>query len=529
MDRSSSRPEQFGLPPKFERWRKGQDRAVEKIVFAKTRFVLLVTPVGSGKSATYMASALLNQASERSVILTATRPLQDQLLTEFGEVGLVDIRGKQNYVCDIDEKRTAATAICNSGMYCELKKSGCSYYDTKRVATKSQLVNTNYSFWLHDFIHQSIGETTRLILDEGHKAIDEIERFAGVEIKARELATYGCDQPPSRRQNEWKLRSLEVIEQWIQDNRPRKGAAQSTHTHATIAQLRAAKELQQKFARLCRLSEQEWLISPTREGWKWDLLEPGVLAEDLLFRGASKVVVVSATANRKTLEMLGVDRRDVTLIEQESTFPVARRPIYFWPVARVGYSMSPRDEAYLRQAMDHIITTHPDQKGLIHSVSYARARSIVDQLVAHRRKFLLHRQGEPLSDVIAEFRRRRDSVWLVTPAASEGISFPYEECEVVIIPKMPFPDLRDPLVKAKTQRDRDYIPYATLQTFEQMIGRAMRAEDDQCETYVLDDNLNWLKGGYWHYLHRWSTAAIKTIAKREKPPAPMKKLSRKAS
>ena len=108
----------------------------------------------------------------------------------------------------------------------------------------------------------------------------------------------------------------------------------------------------------------------------------------------------------------------------------------------------------------------------------------------------------------------------MTPAATEGVSFPYDECEAQIIPKMPFPRMTDPLVSAKTKRDKDYIPYIVIQNVEQMTGRPMRAEDDQCETVIMDGNFGWLRGGYSHFMHRWFTAPIKTIAAREAPPAP---------
>lgn len=525
------RPADLGLPPKFSSWRKNQEKIWEQIHFNKNRFAILNAPVGSGKSAVAMASALLDAEEgdeHRSAYLTVTKQLQEQVLGDFETCGMVDIRGRSNYVCNIDESRDASTAKCTAGVWCSRTKRGgdgpCDYYDQKRDAANSRIVLSNYAFWLHDEESQALGRFHRLILDEGHRASEAIEKFASVEITDREITEYGGQQPvKGQGQDRWKIAMLDAVQRTMEKRKPRPG---DKLDWKLLEWLRHAKDLQRRLTRLCRLSAQEWLCSRVgRRAWRWELLNAGALAEPLLFRGASKVVLVSATVNRKTLELLGVKDPSIKLVEQDSTFPVSRRPIYFWPVTRVSHGMDSFDRKRWTDAIDAIITPRRDRKGLIHSVSYARALEIV-AASKHRDSglFVVHRKGVPLAQVVAEFKAKRGPAILVSPAASEGVDLPMDQCEYIIVPKMPFPDMRDPLIKAKKTRDKDYIPYIVLQHVVQSAGRGMRSADDTCECFILDDHFGWLKGGYYQYLPRWFQVALRTLPKREPPPAPLNKI-----
>lgn len=515
------KPRHIGLPAKFKDWRKGQERAIRSLLFSDQRFKILNIPVGGGKSATYMANALIND-SDRTAVVTSTRALQEQLNTDFESIGLQDIRGRQNYVCDIDESRTAADAKCTAGAFCDRSKiGGCGFYDTRNAAKESRIVSTNYSYWLHDQESANIGFFGSLVLDEAHVAPESIERFAAVSISDSELRRHGLTTP-DRNIHRWGPTAIGLL----QERRYQIRTDARVMTHSKADQLRELMDLEKKIARLCRLSEHEWLMSRKGSRYRWDLINPASLAEDLLFRGATNVVLSSATVNKKTIELLGVDSKNVKVIEQDSTFPVNRRPIYYWPVARAGYKMDQLAQRRMREAIDAVISERLDRKGVIHSVSYARTLEIVrNSKFRDSDIFLVHEQGRDLDTVLKEFRRRGPGTVLISPAITTGIDLPYDQCEYAIIPKMPFPDMRDALVKAKKERDKDYLSYITLQHLVQSVGRGMRAADDYCECFILDAHFGWLKGGYWTYLPRWFQNAIRTLPAREAPPRPQFKIA----
>lgn len=507
------RPADVGLPAdKFPEWRKGQDRALRDLMFSRDRYNLLCIPTGGGKTAIGMGYIGVDDG--RAAYLTATKALQDQVEEFFHSMGLVDVRGRSNYTCDIDHRLTAAEAICTGGIYCALMKGGCRYYDTVKEARDSRITLTNYSFWLNDEEAGKLGEYATVILDEAHAAPDQISNYAAVEVTEGELKKFGIPWPGTERNlQRWAALATHMIDERMGEVRG-------------FSERKKARELARKLGRLGRLSDQEWLGSrPRRSTWRWDLIDPGALAEELLFRGARKVILVSASVRRKTLKLLGVDQR-IKVIEQESTFPVARRPVYYWPVAQVNWRMSSTQKQSWVESMDEIMEQRDDRRGLIHSHSFDWGKTIAG-LSNNRRNILLHEKGTDAADILKDFKRSRvRGLVLVSPSFSTGTDFPYTDAEYQIIPKVPFPDFKAPLVKARIARDKEYVPYVTMQTITQATGRVMRAVDDQGETFILDQNFGWLRNAHWDFAPRYFHAAIRTIGAKDAPPPPPPPLRR---
>lgn len=516
-------PVSIGLPEKFERWRKGQDRVLKDLLYSEDRFVMLTTPTGSGKSLTYMGQGMLER-DRRTCVLTATRSLQDQLLGDFESVGLVDMRGRQNYPCLIAPQVTAADGICTAGMACEFagKTPGCEYYDQARTALASRLVVTNYAFWLHDQVTGRIGEFPILVLDEAHTAPDQLADYVAVEVNERQLKEVGLGIPKRRGESlaEWAADSVLSLQKKL-EMKPEPSLR------------RKMMRMQTDLVRLARLSEHQWVEQVTDIGgegksktkkWRWDIVDPGVLAEDYLFRGAKKIVLASASVRRKTLDLLGVSQR-VKVIEQDSVFPVKRRPVYFWPLANVSRKMKAEGRRTWIEGMDEFIDGRLDRKGIIHSVSYDRAWEIAKSS-RHWRSgvFVVDSRRRSTQELVEEYRKARPPKILVSPAVGTGLDFPYETCEYQIIAKVPFPDISSPLIRARQELDKSYGSYVALQQIVQQTGRGMRAEDDQCETVICDSNFGWLRRAHWDFAPRWWHRSVRTVGKDDGAPEPLEKL-----
>ena len=508
-------PQACGLPRKFKEWRRGQERAARDLAFSDQRFNLICIPTGGGKTAVAMGYVGIEE--DRAAYLTATRQLSDQVMDDFRSMGLKDIRGRLNYICDIDDSKDASQAVCTGGVYCALMKGGCTYYDKQRVARESRLVNTNYRYWLHAEESGGLGEFPILICDEAHRTPDEISDFAAVEVTEGEVRSFGLQPPPRAGRSKpgyWASQSLHTLEILASQQ-------------ASVERRRSIKNMQRRLARLCRLSDEAWLASSPRGGiWRWDLIDPGALAEELLFRGAKKIILVSASIRRKTLQLLGVDDK-VKVLEQDSAFPVTQRPIYYWPVARPGRSMSSFEKRAWLGANATIIEPRMDRNGVIHSVSFDRAWEIFNALPQHQKRMtIIHKRGEAAADVFEEFveRGKRRPTILISPSVGTGVDFKYQIAEYQIIPKVPFPDMSSPLVKARAKHDKEYIPYVTMQTLVQNAGRPVRADDDHGETFITDGNFGWLRGSHWDFAPRYFHAAVRTIDKDDTPPGPPPRL-----
>lgn len=107
---------------------------------------------------------------------------------------------------------------------------------------------------------------------------------------------------------------------------------------------------------------------------------------------------------------------------------------------------------------------------------------------------------------------------MVSPSLETGYDFPYRECEFQIVAKVPFLDTRSEVMKARVAQDRQYSNYTTALRLVQMVGRGMRAEDDFCETFVVDDNIQWFMQAARAFLPRWFSAAYRRVTA---PPPPV--------
>ena len=101
------------LPDKFAVLRPQQDKAIQDLLSYKGKNLIQVVPTGVGKSLIYMTWAL---QLGRTAILTSTKALQDQLMEDFGGMGVAEIRGKDNYPCPRGDSSTVKGAMCHIGM-----------------------------------------------------------------------------------------------------------------------------------------------------------------------------------------------------------------------------------------------------------------------------------------------------------------------------------------------------------------------------------------------------------------------------
>lgn len=517
-------PYRLGLPKRFSSWRLNQPESVLRIVDAEVRFPVLNAPVGAGKSLTIAAA--LQLLGGKSVYLTSTNTLLKQL-EEFYELGWVKVIGQGNYDCKLDPTVKVDLGVCHAGEPCDLKYNGCYYFDAVRLATSmtTSVTFTNYAWWLaHNRYGEGFPPIDNLILDEAHAAPDELADFLSCDVTKEQVNTLlGRYEPPNE---------MRYVIVWAHRHATELlGAIESIKLRARSSmdarrRLRAMKNLHSKLARLAEAKPEDWVMERGPRGWRFDPVWPGPYRE-LLFRETKKVIFVSATIRPKTLELLDIKKEEYEFHETPSTFPVSRRPvIHFTGDPRVALTHR-ADDALLRlwvTRIDNLIRRRLDRKGIIHCVSYARR----DYLVEHsrfRQHFITHESGQQIAAVEA-FKTAKAPAIFLSPSATTGLDFPYQECEFQIIAKVPFPDQRSKILIARTKRDPEYGMYLTCLDIVQATGRGMRAPDDQCETFIVDDQWQWVKGKYKKFLPRWFLEACKRT---EFVPNPPPKLAKRKS
>jgi Rad3-related DNA helicase len=447
----------------------------------------------------------------RQVVLTATNALLDQYDRVYPH--LMPIRGAGNYECLAATGELATyfpTATrgeiscedgpCKAGLHCSLKEGGCLYFDQLRAALRSTSPLTNYAYWLAmRRFAGGLGDVGRVIVDEAHALPDELMKAHAISISSRQRG--GTAYRTVQQWAEWgggQAARLRVEIDHLGNGRPRE-------------RLRLQRQLS-SFESLARMDAASWAFDfDSHGGVQFEPTVPRLLLP-LLANRSERMLYLSATVTPAMLtDLFGVDPSEVESVVLPSTFPVERRPIYLLKTARIDKRADRVSLGYWVEQIDRLISDRLDRKGIIHTVSYDRQQFLLTSS-AHRSIMLAPRGSVGLAAAVTEFKRARGPLVLVSPSIEQGFDFPYDECEYVIVGKVPFPDTRSAIMRARIAATPGYRDHATMQRLVQMCGRGMRHDDDSCEVFIVDDHARWFVGKLGHQLApQWWMDAVQFV------------------
>jgi len=242
---------------------------------------------------------------------------------------------------------------------------------------------------------------------------------------------------------------------------------------------------------------------------------PAPFAEDVLFLDIPKVVFTSATVVRKTAKLLGIER-GIRVEEYPHSFPLANRPLTHLPTVRMNYKCGELENRLWMSKVDQIIRDRIGTKGIIHTVSYAR-RDMVLERSKFRDHMITHNRRNT-EDVVRKFKRSTAPCILVSPSMATGWDFPDDECRWQIIVKLPYPDTRGAILRARSDADKDFTAYLVMQQLIQATGRGVRSIQDWCETFITDNNITWFIERNKHLTVNWFRGAYRVHLTVPEPP-----------
>lgn len=489
-------PAQLGLPPKFDKWRPGQDRITQQILDSRNSGALVqVVPTGGGKSICYLTAAVL--LNGRTVILTSTKGLQDQLSAEFGDYIRV-VKGQSAYRCRVSGY-PVSHGPCHWGYRCPIKERGCEYFDAVNAARDARIVVTNYAFWFANE-PEALGRFDMLVCDEAHDSVEQLLGSLSVSIRRDDVARMSQFPAPGKGMN-YYLAWGHILAQRVEDrisDRKKRGATEDPEAVRLLT-------LKYKIERLKRVRHDNWIAEHKGNAIEFEPIWPGKLSESFLTRGIPRILFTSATVTRKTMDLLGIT--GYTYTEYPSYFPVNNRPIYYIPTVRMDHKAGPAEISAWLARIEQICSSRPSTKGIIHAVSYDRCKRIY-HTSSHRNRMMTH-DSDTTHLIVERFKESTEPKILVSPSVVTGFDFPYDQCRWQIIGKLPFPDGRSEVMKARTKIDPEYGMYLTMQALIQACGRGTRAPDDFCECFVIDDHFSWFIGKYRSMAQQWFLNAIK--------------------
>lgn len=482
------------------------------------KYVILEAGTGTGKSA---IAATLAQILQPSYILTMTKQLQRQYADEFG---YAQVKGRNNFTCkdsgglnscDMGTCQTIRTTdgfSCPYGIKIEKSKqkdvtdaegesyyntpfsfqSGerCPYWNQKAIAIEEPVTLLNYDYaYLELNYVQHFQKRNLMILDEAHNIEDKIMHKLELNIYNKQLQKDINEIIPR------DMMGYTDVKDWI---------AFLEAIYDSYNELRINEYTKQKADRIehtkrkikeitinIKNDPENWIVS-TEDGMvSFKPLKVDSYAEKTLFQYADKVLFMSATILDKDLfcKWLGLNPEDVYYIYSESPFKKEYRPIHMTLVGpmskRALWHTAPKTIPVLRD----ILNRHKDEKGLVHTNSYKCQQYITDHIKDQR---ILSHTPKNREETLDEFEKSKNPYVLVSPSMSEGVDLPYEKCEFQVIYKVPYPYLGDKQINERKNMDPEWYAYKTVMTLLQAYGRGMRAENDHCDTYILDKNIQTL-------------------------------------
>ncbi|MGH7184516.1 MAG: helicase C-terminal domain-containing protein [Nitrospiraceae bacterium] len=482
------------MPAKFDRWRPTQEEIIRVMITDQKRVSAICGATGSGKTAAYVAGAILS--GKPTCIVTDNRGLQDQVLEDFSSCGLVDIRGRSNYDCGLRPDYT-----CEDGYAARCPYRGtvmCPASQAEMRAAISPLVSTNYAKWTSARkFGTGMTHFQQVIFDEGHQAPGALESAMQVLISHREIEdNLGLDLLSDEASMvDWKIWAVTARklaeEEMIEAAKKLKGDVKPSWVRHYLHM----KNLSRRLSVLSTSSPKDWIVDTHDKGFQFDPIRAGRYGEAALLLRIPRIIIISATLRPKTMFMLGLGQQDFSFTEFDSEFDPKRCPTYWIPTLQINHRV--KDLTPLWNRLDQIMSRRRDRKGIIHTVSYARR----DELMGRSRfsdSMIVNPQGEPSTETVAAFKRSPPGTTLVSPSVGMGYDFPGLECEWQFICKVPFPDGRSKIQEARRAEDKEYGAYYAMQKLVQALGRGMRSAGDRCENFIVDDNISWFRRNYGH-------------------------------
>jgi ATP-dependent DNA helicase DinG len=191
-----------------------------------------------------------------------------------------------------------------------------------------------------------------------------------------------------------------------------------------------------------------------------------------------------------------------------STFNPKLRPIYIHPIASMSRKNINGAYPLVREAVSKVLERHPDDRILVHTVSYDLTRYLQTNLRNNR--IVVYGSTEEKQKAIDIYLYTKAAV-LLAPSLDRGIDLPEDDCRVIVVAKIPFPSLGDKQISAKlySKGGQTWYNVKTIRSLVQMTGRGVRSESDYCESYILDKqflDLIWRRNK--HLLPKWWVEAL---------------------
>lgn len=514
---SDQRFHRAGEPP-FDDWvqgfRRHQWEAVEAITDAYSggaKVVFLQAPVGTGKTLT--AELVRRLLGGRALYICSTKTLQHQAARDFSYAKL--LKGRANYPTltggvdawgrASDDPRSIPTcADCTatpSSPDCRwcAPTSACPYRVARNDAARARLAILNYAYALTDWNKGSRRFFGRelAIMDEADTIEGELMNQVEVKISRRRRERYKIREPEYRTIDLERGRGpAEAWLPWVNEEaipKITKALSKLPPFHeADTRQIRERKSLEELLERLLILQREL-----PEGGWIYD----GYTKGDVIFRPvrvdawgqmiwphAQRFLLMSGTiiSADELSESLGL-KEEHRLVDIPMTFPVENRRINIVALVEMRNKDIETCWPKMAEGVAGVLRLHPDERILVHTVSYRFADYLQRQLPHSDRTIQTYTDSSERDRALERYKQDPRGV-LLAPSMDRGVDLPGDLCRVQVICKIPYPNLGDKRTNARlhSRGGEEWFQVQTVRSLVQMTGRGIRSHDDHAVTYILD-------------------------------------------
>lgn len=499
-------------------------KRIEKAFSSGSKFVICNAPTGSGKSLLaktlqgvvtpptpkfieliksyaafkqdYMGNYInaedcLEEPPHGAFVLTITKTLQHQYQNLFADTAI--IKGKSNYICDVDPNFDVDTAPCLflSKLKDECQSTDrCPYYNARNEGLISSFSSLNYKMFLA--LPEHVKRKNVIICDEASELEDELVKMFSADILYGKLRYCGINYKPLLSDN------YEAVRPWLTDIKmqvsdkvdyitEKVSKSKQTISQVDKIKLTQLRNLNNSLSTVeASWGQCEYVVDRTAEGVSLTPLKVNNLSRSI-FDHADRVLLMSATIIdvKNFAKTLGID--DYTFIDVESTFDATKSPIYIASKYRLNYGNLPRLLPMIAEEANKICKHHHNQKGIIHTQNLEICNQLQKKLIGDR--FLFRSEKQNNEDILEKHQNMSEPTVLVSPSLTHGVDLKDDLARFQIIIKLPFLPLANKRIKRLFDQDKEWYENKMLNSLVQACGRATRSAEDYAVTYILDGNI----------------------------------------
>lgn len=279
----------------------------------------------------------------------------------------------------------------------------------------------------------------------------------------------------------------------------------------TQACIERASQLKADAAYLIAAKTEEhvfWIEGNHGKGWTKLCgvpLDVGALLSEIWERVQGGVIFTSATLS--IAESFDYFKRTTGVVfhEERTTADLFKSPFSARQTIAGAVRQSPLPDApdfpdYVAQTLVQLHTTY-SKNILVLFTANTMLSAVYAILRAHpsitKQQLLSQGSGGSRQILLEEFKKGSGMILLGTDSFWEGVDVPGEACEIVVIPRLPFPVPSHPLTQAIAQRMQEKngesffsysVPEAVIK-FRQGAGRLIRSTTDRGALVVLDNRI----------------------------------------